>query len=353
MSSTLLFLLHSLLLCTFAIAKTVTYDWAVGYVTVNPDGAASRRAIGINGQWPCPAIKADVGDRVVINLKNSLPDEYTSLHFHGLFQKGTNDMDGPPGVVACEIAPGESFTYDFTINQPGTYWYHSHTSGQYPDGLRGPLIVNDPNSPYKGQYDEEIVITVSDWYHSEMPGLVSQYLDADHNQEGSEPVPYSALLNDAQDIKLNVKPGKTYFIRTINMAAFSQVYLHFDQHNLTIIEIDGVYTEKKTVETVYVAVAQRYGVLLKTKPDASQNYAMLGSLDTSRFDKIPGYLLPNVTGYLVYDASKPLPAPPTLNDFNIIDDFNIVPYDRQGLLGNPDQTITLELNFTKIGHQNR
>lgn len=130
-------------------------------------------------------------------------------------------------------------------------------------------------------------------------------------------------------------------------------YLLALQHNLTIIEIDGIYTEKTTVETVYLAVAQRYGVLLKTKPDASQNYAMLGSLDTTRFDKVPGYLLPNVTGYLVYDSAKPLPAPPTLNDFNIIDDFNIVPLDRQPLLPNPDQTITLELNFTVIENQNR
>ena len=138
-------------------------------------------------------------------------------------------MDGPPGVVQCEIAPGESFTYSFAINQPGTYWYHSHTAGQYPDGLRGPIIVNDPNSPYKGQYDAEIVVTVTDWYHAEMPGLVSYYLNHDANSDGAEPVPYSALLNEAQNIKLNVKPNKTYLIRTINMAAFSQAYLHFDQ----------------------------------------------------------------------------------------------------------------------------
>ncbi len=73
------------------------------------------------------------------------------------------------------------------------------------------------------------MVTVSDWYHKEMPGLLSYYLDHTANQDGSEPVPYSALLNDAQDIKLNVQPGKTYFIRTINMAAFSQAYIHFDQ----------------------------------------------------------------------------------------------------------------------------
>ena len=125
------------------------------------------------------------------------------------------------------------------------------------------------------------------------------------------------------------------------------------QHNLTIIEVDGVYTDKQEVETVYLATAQRYGVLLSTKSDASKNYAMLGSLDTTRFDHVPGYLLPNVTGYLVYDSSKPLPAPPVLNDFNIIDDFNLVPEDHQRLLGNPDQTITLELNFGVIENQNR
>ncbi len=61
MQSTILFLLHSLLLYTFAAAKTVTYDWSTGYVTVNPDGAAQRRAVGINGKWyffsaPCLSI---------------------------------------------------------------------------------------------------------------------------------------------------------------------------------------------------------------------------------------------------------------------------------------------------------
>ena len=68
-----------------------------------------------------------------------------------------------------------------------------------------------------------------------MPGLVSYYLDASANLDGSEPVPYSALLNDAQNIKLNVKPGKTYFVRMINMAAFSQAYIHFDQVSVHMI----------------------------------------------------------------------------------------------------------------------
>jgi iron transport multicopper oxidase len=43
--------------------------------------------------------------------------------------------------------------------------------GQYPDGLRGPLIVHEPQGqdPFKGQYDEEVILTVSDWYASLNP----------------------------------------------------------------------------------------------------------------------------------------------------------------------------------------
>lgn len=183
-------MISSLYLFTFFVllqivtSTTVTYDWKITWVEVNPDGQKLRPATGINGKWPCPAISANVGDTIVVNVHNQLGNETTSLHFHGLFMEGNNAMDGPPGVVQCPIAPGSSFTYRFEVrypslvsgvmsatrctdieqvNQPGTYWYHSHSPGQYTDGFRGPLIVHDPNSPYDRQYDEELVLTVSDW----------------------------------------------------------------------------------------------------------------------------------------------------------------------------------------------
>lgn len=46
---------------------------------------------------------------------------------------------------------------------PGTYWYHSHQMGQYPDGLRGPLVIHDPEDPYENQVDEEVILTCTDW----------------------------------------------------------------------------------------------------------------------------------------------------------------------------------------------
>jgi iron transport multicopper oxidase len=95
-------------------AATITYNWNVGWVTAAPDGF-SRPVIGINGQWPLPTIEATVGDTVVVNLVNNLGNETTSIHFHGITQRGTPFQDGPVGVTQCPIPPGSSFTYSWTV----------------------------------------------------------------------------------------------------------------------------------------------------------------------------------------------------------------------------------------------
>lgn len=99
-----------------SLAKTVTYNWSIGWVTKAPDGF-SRPVIGINGAWPCPPIEASVGDQIVVNVVNKLGNETTGLHFHGITQKGTNFMDGPTSATQCPIPPGASFTYSFKASQ--------------------------------------------------------------------------------------------------------------------------------------------------------------------------------------------------------------------------------------------
>jgi|ERR1700691_4857260 iron transport multicopper oxidase len=93
-------------------------------------------------------------------------------HWHGLFQTGTNYNDGTGFVTQCPIVPEDSYEYDFTVSdqvctilqetsfysdhlscQAGTFWYHSHVSTQYGDGLRGPLVVYDPQDPHASLYD--------------------------------------------------------------------------------------------------------------------------------------------------------------------------------------------------------
>jgi len=108
------------LLCfgIIAHAATVTHNFNVSWVTANPDGMQPRPVMGINGQWPIPQITADVGDRIVVNLQNQLGNHTATLHFHGLYQNGTTDMDGVPGSTQCAVGVGESFTYNFTVSFP-------------------------------------------------------------------------------------------------------------------------------------------------------------------------------------------------------------------------------------------
>ena len=104
-------------------AKPTTrhYRFTVSDVEVNPDGVY-RPMILINGQFPGPLIECNDGDRLVIDVENHGVNA-TAFHWHGLFQNGSNWMDGTVGVTQCPIAPGHNFTYDFTVTgQHGTYW---------------------------------------------------------------------------------------------------------------------------------------------------------------------------------------------------------------------------------------
>jgi iron transport multicopper oxidase len=66
---------------------------------------------------------------------------------------------------ASPILVGETFTYDFPVTQAGTFWVHSHATGQYPKGLRSPLIITDSAEPTSIGYDSnyDFVFTISDW----------------------------------------------------------------------------------------------------------------------------------------------------------------------------------------------
>ena len=111
--------MFALILCVFAalqlaLAKTVTYNWNIAWTTAAPDGF-ERPVIGINGQWPCPTIDVNKGDRIVVHVTNGLGNQSTSIHWHGIHQNGTNYMDGATAATQCPIPPGGNMTYDFMV----------------------------------------------------------------------------------------------------------------------------------------------------------------------------------------------------------------------------------------------
>lgn len=102
----------------------------------------SIEMLSYNNKVPGPIIRAKKGDSLNITLTNSL-NEPTTIHWHGI--KVPNSMDGVPYVTQQPVLPGDNYTYTFTLNQTGTYWYHSHfnTPEQVGKGLYGILIIDD------------------------------------------------------------------------------------------------------------------------------------------------------------------------------------------------------------------
>lgn len=117
-----------------------------------------KQAYAYNGMVPGPAIRANLGDRVRIVLKNKLA-EPTTIHFHGMTVPA--DMDGVPVMSQDAVLPGHTFTYEFTIRNTGSNMYHSHFNAQkqVPMGLLGALIV--PNA--KDEFvDHDVTMILND-----------------------------------------------------------------------------------------------------------------------------------------------------------------------------------------------
>ena len=102
-------------------------------------------AWGYSGSSPGPTIECVEGDTVRIIVENGLPED-TTVHWHGLHIP--LGMDGVPGLSQRPIPPGGTFTYEFTLEQHGTYFYHSHVmqAKQVGLGLMGFFIVH-PKQP--------------------------------------------------------------------------------------------------------------------------------------------------------------------------------------------------------------
>ena len=108
-----------------------------------------------------------------------------------------------------------------------------------------------------------------------LPGFLSKA-----NPTGAEPVPDAALFNDTKNLSIRVEPGKTYLFRMVNIGAFAGMFFFIENHTMSIVEVDGVYTQPAEADLIYLTTAQRYSFLLTAKNETSANYAFVGSMDT-------------------------------------------------------------------------
>ncbi|KAK5130397.1 hypothetical protein LTR08_002144 [Meristemomyces frigidus] len=291
------------------------YTWIVRDQAHNPDGVY-RPMMLVNNQFPGPLIEVNEGDTIVVHVDNQAVNA-TSIHWHGIYQRGTPHMDGTVGITQCAIAPGEKFTYEFNVSgQSGTYWWHSHQGLQSSDGMVGPLVIHGRNQ--KREYTTDRVILVSDHYHDLSSALLVQYLSPDN--ENAEPVPEGGLINGRSIRNCDDYPhrrcdntthnvGLTTFdleiegshkLRIINVGAFAEFQFQIDEHELAITEVDGTDVAPIKFHRLNINPAQRYSITVNTSVTAADTFWLRARMITKCFTDAPKTLEPEVRAIVRY-----------------------------------------------------
>ncbi|QLQ78724.1 hypothetical protein HG537_0B00730 [Torulaspora globosa] len=277
---------------------------------------AGRRIISINGHDNTygPTIRVKAGETINLKVQNHICTakeallgeqdllwrEFcdTALHFHGLVPIG-NENDGVPGLVQDAIKTGDIYWYNFTIpaNVCGTFWYHSHSSVQYGDGLRGIVIVECPEydslaraiannagidevetpGPFKideaetndvGPAMEEQIISLSDWYSEfDLDVMRDKVMAYDGT---TDPHIDGSLINgsEEQDIEFTLaEDTEVIVLRIINTGMSGTQIFHLEDHKMIIMETDGILVKPYVVETLSMAVGQRVTVMVHLNED--------------------------------------------------------------------------------------
>lgn len=289
-----------LLLPTIGLAAE--YNLTVDRVEIDT-GEFVKEGVGYNGESPGPVLRFKEGEEVSINVTNNL-DEMTSIHWHGIilpFQQ-----DGVPGISFPGIKPGETFTYKFPITQSGTYWFHSHSGFQEPEGAYGSIII-EPKDREPFRYDREYVVQLTDkhphsservmrnlkvtpdYYNREQQTVGEFFSDASENgflntvkdrlawgdmrmmkADVEDLQGFTGLIN-GKGPKQNwtgiFKPGERIRLRFINSSAMTYFDIRIPGLNMTVVQADGNNVQPVSVDEFRIGVAETYDVIVRPKDD--------------------------------------------------------------------------------------
>ena len=275
------------------------FDLSVAHAPTSIDGKKGHGVL-VNGQLPAPLLRWREGDTVKLRVTNNMKMD-TSIHWHGIllpFQ-----MDGVPGVTFPGISPGETFEYEFPLQQAGTYWYHSHSGLQEQSGHYGPIVIEsrdaDPDA-----VDREYVILLSDWTFEDPHRVFAKLKKMSDNYNfqqrtvgeflrDSERDGFSAAMEDrlmwgamrmnAADIAdvtgatytylINghgpgdnwtglFNPGERIRLRIINASAMSIFNVRIPGLPMTVIHADGLPVQPVETDEFQIGVAETFDVIV-------------------------------------------------------------------------------------------
>lgn len=276
---------------------------ALGLVELEP--GLTTEMWTYNGVVPGPLLRAKKGDRVIIHFTNHLPEE-TTVHFHGVRVPAA--MDGTE-AVQNPIEPGESFTYDFEILDPGTFWYHPHfnSDAQIGYGLYGPIVIDDPKDPLP---HDDVVLVLSDVSLDEegnlSPGDESGWFGDYFGRQGQH-----LLVNGKILPTLKVRPGLAQRWRLINAARSRFFGLAVPDARMVRVAGDAGFSEHPLDLEELVLYPSERSELLVTARETELSEVIVPLRDVDRFETgLPEADRPLLRLELVEPSHDPAPDPP-------------------------------------------
>lgn len=265
----------------------VEVDLRASAATVELKPYYSTNVLAYNGALPGPLLEARVRDRIIVHFQNDLA-EATTIHWHGL--RITSDMDGNP-MQQSPVAPGGSFTYDFTVPDAGTFWFHPHmgTIEQIDRGMYGAIIVTEAEPP---KFTAERLYVIDD-IRLEGNGQISPYAYSGHDVMMGR-LGNTLLTNGHVNApSATAATGSIERWRIINAATARVFELGVDGASWRVIATDGgllptPYATKKLL----MAPGQRFE--LEVTYDQSATAARLVSYDAYT-DNPPPVIMANVS----------------------------------------------------------
>ncbi|WP_404416754.1 copper resistance system multicopper oxidase [Marinospirillum sp.] len=285
-----------------AVLLAAEYELSVDPVMIDT-GDFTKIGVGYNGSSPGPTLRMKEGETATIKVTNNL-DVDTSIHWHGLIVPA--DQDGVPGISFDGIKPGETFTYTFPVRQNGTYWYHSHSGFQEPDGAYGSLVIEaEDREPFR--YDRDYVVQLAD-KHPDAGAQIMHNLknSAEYYNRTEQTLPdffsdigengflatvkdrwdwgnMRMMKTDIEDVQgftglINGKgpdqnwtgqfePGERVRLRLINSSASTYFDFRIPGMKMTVVAADGNNIQPVVVDELRLAVAETYDVIVQPRED--------------------------------------------------------------------------------------
>ena len=254
------FLLTALPSVVFAKNKIINYKLSAEKSNFNFDKNFTSDLWLYNHENPGPLLKANKGDILKVNFINNL-DEPTSIHWHGI--KNINKMDGVPYLTQDPVQPGETFSYEFPVNQSGTYWYHAHFESwkQVAKGLYGPLVVNDKTD---NLIEDDIVILADDWRLNKKYQIDEKSFGSLMDWSHAGRVGNWLTMNGKKSPQYSIRANSLARLRFINASNARILKFGSSLKNNNIIAVDGVTVKPMLVKDFTLAPGQRIDLLINT-----------------------------------------------------------------------------------------